>query len=195
MVAATGSAVSWLSFGRIVDVPFEVCVAALETWPPAGKDGELRIGQSLLRRPIENDRDWNICQIEVGLARGPLRPPHRMRLEINRWHPPSSRTALERQHLAALPDPDGVSTFRMRELRPGWAPPQPRGQRCSHGRRRSPRPPLAVPPRPGPAPRSVIPSPGALGNEASAGVHSRSPVRSSPRLRARMERNALRLLP
>ena len=33
-----------------------------------------------------------------------------------------------------------------------------------------------------------IPSPGALGNEASAGVHSRSPVRSSPRLHSRMER-------
>jgi hypothetical protein len=33
-----------------------------------------------------------------------------------------------------------------------------------------------------------IPSAGALGNEASAGVHSRSPVRSSPRLRSRMER-------
>jgi hypothetical protein len=33
-----------------------------------------------------------------------------------------------------------------------------------------------------------IPSPRALGNEASAGVHSRSPVRSSPRLRPRMER-------
>jgi hypothetical protein len=33
-----------------------------------------------------------------------------------------------------------------------------------------------------------IPSPGALGNEASAGVHLRSPVRSSPRLRSRMER-------
>jgi len=40
-----------------------------------------------------------------------------------------------------------------------------------------------------------IPSAGALGNEASAGVHSRSPVRSSPRLRARMERDTLRLLP
>jgi hypothetical protein len=33
-----------------------------------------------------------------------------------------------------------------------------------------------------------VPSPGALGNEASAGVHSRSPVRSSPRPRSRMER-------
>ena len=34
----------------------------------------------------------------------------------------------------------------------------------------------------------LIPSPRALGNEASAGVHSRSPVRSSPRLRSRMGR-------
>ena len=33
-----------------------------------------------------------------------------------------------------------------------------------------------------------IPSPRALGNEASAGVHSRSPVRSSPRLHSRMRR-------
>jgi hypothetical protein len=100
-----------------------------------------------------------------------------------------------RRRLTALPDPDGVSTFRMRELRPGWAPPQPRGQRCSHGRRRFTRPPLAVPPRPGPAPRFLIPPPRALGNEASAGVHSRSPDRSSPRLRSRMGPDALRLLP
>ena len=58
------------------------------------------------------------------------------------------------------PDPDGVSTFRMREQRPGWVPPRPRGQRCSHGRRRSVRPPLAVPPRPGPAPRCSSHLPG-----------------------------------
>jgi len=56
--------------------------------------------------------------------------------------------------------PDGFSTFRMREQRPGWAPPRPRGQRCSHGRRRSVRPPLAVPPRPGPAPRCSSHLPG-----------------------------------
>ena len=43
-----------------------------------------------------------------------------------------------RRRLAALPDPDGVSTFRMREQRPGWAPPRPRGQRCSHDRRKLP---------------------------------------------------------
>jgi hypothetical protein len=95
MSAGMCSAVSWLSFGRIIDVPFEICVAALESWQPTGRDGELHIGQSLLRWPIEHDRDRGTCRIEVGLARGPLRPPRRMRLEINRWSPPSSRTALE----------------------------------------------------------------------------------------------------
>ena len=29
------------------------------------------------------------------------------------------------------PDPDGVTAFRTRELRPGWVPPLPRGRRCS----------------------------------------------------------------
>ena len=29
------------------------------------------------------------------------------------------------------PDPDGVTTFRTHELRPGWAPSVPRGRRCS----------------------------------------------------------------
>ena len=32
-----------------------------------------------------------------------------------------------------VPDPDGVSMFRTRELRPGWVPPMPRGRRCSPG--------------------------------------------------------------
>ena len=83
----------WLSFPRIIDVPFEVCVAALESWQRTGQDGELHIGRNLLRWPIEHDRDHGTCWIEVGLARGPLRPPLRMRLDIDRWSP--SRTALE----------------------------------------------------------------------------------------------------
>jgi hypothetical protein len=41
----------------------------------------------------------------------------------------------------------------------------------------------------------LIPSAGALGNEASAGVHSRSPVRSSPGLRSRMERERFGFFP
>ena len=84
-----------LSFSRIVDVPFETCVAALESWQRTGQDGELHLGQSLLRWPIEHGRDRGTCRIEVGLARGPLRPPLRMRLDIDRWSPSSARTALE----------------------------------------------------------------------------------------------------
>ena len=83
----------WLSFPRIVDVPFETCVATLESWQRAGQDGGLHIGQGVLRWPIEHDREHGTCRVEVGLARGPLRPPLRMRLEIDRWSP--SRTALE----------------------------------------------------------------------------------------------------
>jgi len=89
------SAASWLSFGRIIDIPFEICVAALESWQRTGQDGELRIGQSLLRWPIEHDRDCCTCRIEVGLARGSLRPPRRMRLEISCWSPSCSRIAAE----------------------------------------------------------------------------------------------------
>lgn len=36
-----------------------------------------------------------VRNIEVGLARGPLRPLLPMRLDINRWSPPFARTALE----------------------------------------------------------------------------------------------------
>jgi hypothetical protein len=95
MSAGTCSAVSWLSFRRIIDIPFETCVAALEDWQRTGQDGEQRIGQSLLRWPIERDRDCCTCRIEVGLARGPLRPLLRMRLDIDRWSPSPARTALE----------------------------------------------------------------------------------------------------
>jgi hypothetical protein len=87
------STACWLSFPRIIDVPLEICVATLENWQRTGQDGELHIGRSLWRWPIEHDRDHGTCRIEVGLARGPLRPPLRMRLEIDRWSP--SRTALE----------------------------------------------------------------------------------------------------
>jgi hypothetical protein len=89
------SPVYWLSFPRIIEVPFEICVATLESWQRTGQDGELRIGQSLLRWPIEHDREYGTRRIEIGLARGPLRPPLRMRLDLNRWSTSSSRTALE----------------------------------------------------------------------------------------------------
>jgi hypothetical protein len=86
----------WLVFRRIVDIPFEVCTAALERWSwPEGHDGELLIGRSVLRGPIEHDRDSDTCRIEVRLARGPLRSLQCMRLDVDRWSSSPSRTALE----------------------------------------------------------------------------------------------------
>ena len=89
------SAGHWLSFARIIDVPFETCVATLESWQRTAPDSELRIGHGLLRWPIEHDREYGTYRIEVGVARGALRPPLRMRLDIARWSRLSSRTALE----------------------------------------------------------------------------------------------------
>jgi len=43
---------------------------------------------------------------------------------------PSSRSAY-RANPRARPDLDGVTTFRTRELQPGWVPSLPRGRRCS----------------------------------------------------------------
>jgi len=87
------SAVGWLSFRRIVDIPFDACLAALENWQRTGQDGELHLGQGLLHGPIERDRDSGTCRIQVRLPRRPLRPPLLMRLDIDRLS--SSRTALE----------------------------------------------------------------------------------------------------
>ena len=95
MSAGAGGVVGQLSFRRIIDIPFETCVAALENWQRTEQDGELRIGHSLLRGPIEHDRASGTCRIEVRLARGPLRPLLRMRLNIDRWSWPPARTALE----------------------------------------------------------------------------------------------------
>ena len=89
MVPAPGS----LSFWRIVDVPFETCVAALDGWLRTRHGSELRFGGSQLLGPMEHDRDLGTRRIQVRLARGRLYPPLRMRLEIDRWS--SASTALE----------------------------------------------------------------------------------------------------
>jgi hypothetical protein len=89
MVPVLGS----LSFWRIVDVPFETCVAALDTWLRTRHGGELRLGSSQLLGPMEHDRDLGTRRIQVRLARGPLHPLLHMRLDIDRWS--SSSTALE----------------------------------------------------------------------------------------------------
>lgn len=89
MIPVLGS----LSFWRIVDVPFETSVAALDSWLRTGHSGELRFGGSQLLGPMEHDRDVGTCRVKVRLARGPLYPLLRMRLDIDRWS--SSSTALE----------------------------------------------------------------------------------------------------
>jgi len=89
MVPALGS----LSFWRIVDVPFETYVAAVDSWARARHGGEPRFGGSQLLGPIEHDRELGTRRIQVRLARGSLHPQLRMRLDIDRWS--SSSTALE----------------------------------------------------------------------------------------------------
>jgi hypothetical protein len=90
---SASSVLGSLSFRRIVDVPFQACVAALDSWQRTGHRTELRFGGSHLPGPMKNDRDSGTRRIEVRLARGPLRPRLRMRLDIDRWT--SSSTALE----------------------------------------------------------------------------------------------------
>ena len=93
MSAGMTPAGAWLSFRRIVDIPFDTCLAALDSWQRTARDREPRIGGSRLRGPIEHDRDSGTCRTEVRLARGPLCPLLRMRLDIDRWS--SSSTAVE----------------------------------------------------------------------------------------------------
>jgi len=81
------------SFRRIVDVPFETCVAALDSWQQTGQGGEVRFGDSLLCGPVERDPGSATCRMQVRLARGALRPRLRMRVDIDRWS--SSSTAVE----------------------------------------------------------------------------------------------------
>lgn len=63
-------------------------------------------------------------------------------------------------------DPDGVSTFRAYEMRPGRTPPKPRDQRCSHDRRGRLRSSLAA---------------SSSGQVLSPGIHSVSPGLSMTR--------------
>jgi hypothetical protein len=82
-----------LSFWRTVDVPFEACVAGLDSWLSTRHGAGLLFGGSQLLGPMEHDLDLGTRRIQVRLARGPLYPLLRMRLDIDRWS--SSSTALE----------------------------------------------------------------------------------------------------
>jgi hypothetical protein len=81
------------SLRRIVPIAFRDWMAALESWQLTSHHGELRLGQNVLRGPAEHDPHFGTCRIEARLARGPLRPPASMRLNIDHWSVTS--TALE----------------------------------------------------------------------------------------------------
>ena len=89
----TGQLADLPSFRRIADIPFGTYLAALDSWQLTRPDGELRLGNSLLQGPVERDNHTGTRRIQVRLARGPLRPPVRMRLDIEPWSP--TATALE----------------------------------------------------------------------------------------------------
>ena len=89
----TGQLADSLSFRRVASIPFDACLATLKSWQLTGHDDELRLGNSLLRGPIEHDHYFGTWRMEVRLARGRLRPPVRMRLEIAPWY--AGTTALE----------------------------------------------------------------------------------------------------
>ena len=89
----TGQLADLPSFRRIADIPFDACMAALDSCHLTRHDGELRLGNSPLRGPVERDPHFGTTLIEVRLAHWPLRPPVRMRLEIQPWSP--TATALE----------------------------------------------------------------------------------------------------
>jgi hypothetical protein len=76
-----------------VNVPFETCVAALDSWQQTEEGGEARFGGSLLCGPAERDPGSATCRIQIRLARGAWRPRLRMRLDVDRWS--SSSTAVE----------------------------------------------------------------------------------------------------
>jgi len=83
-----------LSFWRVTNIPFGAWMTALERWQLTGHGGELRLGESLLRGPAKHDQHFGTCQIEVRLARGRLRPPLRMRLDIDHWSATSTALTL-----------------------------------------------------------------------------------------------------
>lgn len=93
------------------------------------------------------------------------------------------------------PDPDGVSTFRTHETRPGWVPSIPRGRRCPSGPATITDPRLPYLIGNVPAPRHNDPSCEALLHEASTRVQAIHPSGLPLARHSRMERERLRLSP
>jgi site-specific DNA recombinase len=83
---------------------------------------------------------------------------------------------------AAPLDPDGVSTFRTHEMRPGRVSSLPRERRCSLRPSGHPRPPSAALQRLAPTTPVLQTDPGCQIDEASTRIQGHSPFRPSPHL-------------
>jgi len=79
MSASMTPAREWPSFGRIVDIPFDTCVAALDSWQRTAPDREPRMGGSRLRGPIKHDGAENRVQIALLVQDAATSGPHHPR--------------------------------------------------------------------------------------------------------------------
>ena len=163
--------------------------ASYRVSPPPARGPTSRVGR---HRPSARDPDTEASYPGRPAGRGQpfasrfpaaFRPPAfaSRSSDSRRGIRPSSRLAYRARPSARTPT--GVTAFRTHELRPGvGAPYNPRtsGARPAGS---PPRPAPAASQRPVPKPRHDIPPCEALLHGPSTGVHSRSPVRSSPRPR------------
>jgi hypothetical protein len=74
------------SFRRIEEISCDAYLAVLAGWELTGDGGELCLGGSVVRGPVERDDFFGTWRVEVFLARGRLRRPVQMRLEIAPWY-------------------------------------------------------------------------------------------------------------
>ena len=117
----------------------------------------------------------------IELVRFPVafRPPALGFLGI--LYPPADISLPHSRPTGQGPAHDGVTTFHTHETRPGWGAPSTPGRRCSPGRYDLSGRRLPLPSDQSCPPATTFHRRG-LRDEASSGVHSRSPVRSSPHL-------------
>ncbi|HEV2252244.1 MAG TPA: hypothetical protein VGS06_03535 [Streptosporangiaceae bacterium] len=118
----TPSAHDWLSFRRIVDIPFGTCVAALESGQLTGH----RIGLSLVSGPVEHDRGTGTYRIRVRASRDrlagyPGREPGGISTRQSTGSPPTS-TQYPRYRTLCVPCPCGAASVTS----PSAAPPPPK---------------------------------------------------------------------
>ena len=109
---ADGSGMSaaraWLSFRRIVDIPFGTCAAALGCGQLTGPDGGRRAGRPLACGPAEHDPATGSCRADRQVRRAPAQNTRISRTEHPNMQPPvpstsKSENAPDRRFRRSLP--------------------------------------------------------------------------------------------